>query len=258
MPPGFLDLTGRTALVTGAGQGVGESIARHLAGRGARVVVNDVRGARAIATAEALVAAGAEAVPIAADVTSYDDVRRMFAEAGPVDILVNNAGNAGAGNDFSSMASPFWESDPSTWQAFIEVNLMGVLNCTHAALPGMAERRHGRIVTVISDAGRVGEGRLAVYSAAKAGAAGFMRAIAKAGGRHLITANAIALGTVRSGTQGAEADPAADARQLAAYAIRRFGVPEDVAGLVLLLASDAGGWITGQTIPVNGGFSSAL
>ena len=123
----------------------------------------------------------------------------------------------------------------------------------------MIAKSYGRIVTVISDAGRVGEPNLEIYSGAKAGAAGFMRAIARSLGRYSITANCVALGTTRTpATAAATGNEELARRILKSYTIRRFGEPEDAANMVLFLASDASGWITGQTIPVNGGYSFAM
>jgi 3-oxoacyl-[acyl-carrier protein] reductase len=120
----------------------------------------------------------------------------------------------------------------------------------------MVESNYGRIVTVISDAGRVGEPNLAVYGGAKAGAAGFSRGLAKAVGRYGITANCVALSTINTpGIASALADPETVRKALRSYVIRRFGEPEDPARLVLFLASGAGAWITGQTYPVNGGYA---
>ncbi|MFQ5699970.1 MAG: SDR family NAD(P)-dependent oxidoreductase, partial [Myxococcota bacterium] len=137
--------------------------------------------------------------------------------------------------------------------------LYGVLNCTSAVIPGMIERNAGRLITIISDAGRVGEPGLEIYSAAKAGAAGFTRAVAKALGRYQITANCVAIGTTRTPTvAGMTENPELAKRVLRHYTIRRFGEPDDVANRVLFLASDASGWITGQTYPVNGGYSFSM
>jgi 3-oxoacyl-[acyl-carrier protein] reductase len=135
------------------------------------------------------------------------------------------------------------------------------MNCCHALLPRMVAQQRGRIVTIVSDAGRIGEARLAVYAAAKAGAAGFMRSIAREAGRYNITANCISLSTLeplldepaKSEFMASEQAKAHVAR----YVIRRFGQPEDVAAMALFLASDAAGWVTGQTYPVNGGYSFA-
>lgn len=259
-PDEFLSLKGQVAIVTGAGQGVGAQIARYLASGGAHVVVNDYFPDRADSVAQSIVAAGGDAIAIGADVRDLSSIEAMCKRAkdayGPINILINNAGNAGALGDFRSMDTPFWETDPAEWQSFLDVNLIGVMNCCHAVLPGMVEQRQGRIITIISDAGRVGEPSLAVYAAAKAGAAGLMRSLAKAVGKYLITANCVSLSTIR--VAGARSDETADARQLRDYTIRRFGTPDDVAGMVLLLSSESGSWITGQTIPINGGYSTAM
>ena len=117
----------------------------------------------------------------------------------------------------------------------------------------------GRLITVISDAGRVGEANLEIYSAAKAGAAGFMRAVARSLGRHDITANCVAIATTRTPTMaGVTENEELAKRVLKNYTIRRFGEPSDVANMVLFLASEAASWITGQTYPVNGGFSFSM
>ena len=254
-----IDLSGRTALVTGAGQGVGAAIAALLAEAGARVAVNDLVGDRAEAQAAALRVAGGDAVAAPFDVTDLDMVTDTVAGLGRVDILVNNAGNAG-GDSWPGMVA-FAETSPADWEKFLRVNLYGVMNATRAALPGMIEGGWGRVVTIISDAARVGEPKMAVYAAAKAGAAGLTRSIANEVGRHGITANNIALGTMR--TPLTEAGwVGLDEREVAArmkgYAVRRPGLPDDVAALVGYLASPAASWITGQTIPLNGGYSSAL
>jgi NAD(P)-dependent dehydrogenase (short-subunit alcohol dehydrogenase family) len=136
-----------------------------------------------------------------------------------------------------------------------------VMNCCHVAVPGMIAQGKGRIVTIVSDAGRVGEARLVAYSAAKAGAAGFVRALARETGKFGITANAISLSTLQPAMEeSALAEFLASDRakaHVARYVIRRFGVPDDVANMALFLCSDAASWITGQTYPVNGGYAFA-
>ena len=259
----LLDLKGRVALVTGAGRGVGAETSRYLAAHGARVVVNDYFGDRGEETASAIKADGGEAIAIQADVTDFESVTAIVdharPELGPVDVLVNNAGNAGA--DPSALTGrPFWETDPKEWEPFLGVNLYGVLHCCRATIPGMIEAgRGGRIVTIISDAGRVGERGLEAYSAAKAGAAGLMRALARSLGRYDITANAVAIGATRTPAVAAMTENEEMAKRvLRSYTIRRFGEPSDPAAMVTFLASAASGWITGQTYPVNGGYSVAL
>ena len=255
---GLLDLTGKIALVTGGGQGVGRATAMLLAQAGASVVVNDFHVDRAIAVAEEIEALGGVAMARQADITNLASVEAMASEAvarfGRIDILVNNAGNAGP-SDPNISPKPFWETSPEEWEPFISTNFNGVMNCCKAVLPFMTQHRGGRIITVISDAGRVGEPHLAAYSGAKAGAAGFMRAIAKAVGRFEITANCVALSTVRTPGVASMIDEGALGKILKSYVIRRLGEPSDAAGLILFLASGAAGWITGQTYPVNGGYS---
>jgi 3-oxoacyl-[acyl-carrier protein] reductase len=262
----ILDLSGRVALVTGAGQGVGRQIALHLGGAkgSGGVVVNDYVLDRAEAVAEEVRAAGGKALAVQADVSSQESVQAMVekarAELGPIGVLVNNAGNAGA-TPSPELGKPFWETGPEVWQSFIGVNFYGVINCTAAVIPGMIARQApGRIITIISDAGRWGDASMEIYAASKAGAAGFMRSVARTLGRHGITANsvAIALTATPAVRRTLEGDPERLKRQMEKYIIRRPGQPEDIANMVLFLASDASPWITGQVYPVNGGFTFAL
>jgi 2-hydroxycyclohexanecarboxyl-CoA dehydrogenase len=258
-PTRILDLTGRVALVTGAGQGVGAAIATYLAANGAAVAVNDYVAERAETVAEEIRSRGGTAIGVQGDVTDFDAVTGAVAtiarELGPVTVLVNNAGNAGA-NPPGLSGAPFWESEPSAWEPYLRVNLYGVLYCCRAVVPGMIDAGHGRLITVISDAGRMGEPRLEAYSAAKAGAAGLMRALARSLGRYRITANSVAIAfTQTPTTAGVLADERFTRKMLSNYIIRRVGEPTDPAGLVTFLASSAADWITAQTYPVNGGFS---
>jgi len=260
----ILDLGGKVTLVTGAGQGVGEQIARHFAAHdAAAVIVNDYFAERAEAVAQSIRDSGGKAFAVQADVSDAASVQRMFAQArelaGPVDVLVNNAGNLGA-TPSPDARKPFWEHGREVWDGTIEVNLYGVINCASACIPDMIERKRGRIITIISDAGRVGEPGLEVYSAAKAGAAGFMRAIARTLGRYQVTANTVAIAA--TATPAIEKrladDPERLKKMMEKYVIRRPGTPADIANMVLFLASDASAWITGQTYPVNGGFSFSM
>ena len=262
----ILDLAGRVALVTGGGQGVGRQVALDLGGAtgSGGVVVNDYVLERAESVAEEVRAAGGKALALQCDVSDHAAVKAMVAKAsaelGPIGVLVNNAGNAGA-NPSPELRRPFWETSPEVWNSFIGVNLYGVMNCTAAVIPGMIERQApGRIVTIISDAGRWGDASMEAYAAAKAGAAGFMRSVARTLGRHQITANsvAIALTATPAVERTLQGVPERLKRQMEKYIIRRPGQPQDIANMVLFLASDASSWITGQVYPVNGGFTLAL
>ena len=255
------ELNGKKVLVTGGGQGVGRGISHHLGAAGATVVVNDFVAERAQAVVEEITNAGGSAIASPFDVTDLAQVKSSIDEVGGVDILVNNAGNQGSEGGFGNI-TPFHESNPSEWNKYFAVNTFGVMNCVHAALPSMIAGAWGRIVTIISDAGRHGEPQMAPYGAAKAGAAGFMRCIAREVGRHNITANSISLGTMRtpmSEERWSNPDFAAmNKAALSAYVIRRPGLPEDVAWMVASLVSPHASWVTGQTIPVNGGYNFAL
>ena len=258
-----LDLGGQVAVVTGAGQGAGRSIALMLAAHNAGgVVVNDFVAERAEAVAAEIRAMGGKAIGVQADVGDRASVREMATRAagelGPVTILVNNAGMAGP-TAAMGVEKLFWETDPADWDRYFRTNVTGVLNCCHALLPGMVAQGHGRVVTIVSDSARVGEARLAVYAAAKAGAAGFVRSLAKEAGRFGITSNAISLSTLQPpfGGEALERFMGSDQvkAQLSRYVIRRFGQPDEVGALALFLCSDAAAWITGQTYALNGGYA---
>ena len=255
-----LDVTGRRVLVTGGGQGIGRGIVLGFAAAGAEVVVNDIDAARAGSVVDEVTAVGGRAAAAVFDVTDHAAVRRAVEDFGGVDVLVNNAGNAGVAG-FGGRG-PFAESEPADWEPFLQVNLYGAMHCARAVLPGMIERGWGRLITIVSDAGRAGDTYMAAYSAAKAGAAGLTRALAREVGRYGVTANNISLGTMRTPlSEGLWSDPdlEQEAKEiLRNYVVRRPGTPEDVAPLAVFLASDHASWITGQTYPLNGGFTFAL
>lgn len=241
----MFDLTGKQALVTGAGQGVGEGIARAVAAQGAAVAVNDVVAARAESVAAAIRAAGGSAVACPFDVTDLDQVVDGTSELGPVDILVNNAGNAGAER---MHVRSFREMEPSDWEGPIRVNLYGVLNCCKAVVGAMCERGWGRIITISSGAGTSGVGiGVAPYSAGKGGGIAFTRTLALEVARAGVTANTLAIGLM------GQPDPAVTASLAKAIPVGRTGEPADVAGACVWLASDEAAWVTGQTIQINGG-----
>lgn len=261
-----LDLGGQIAFVTGGGQGAGRAIALALARHNAGgVAVNDFVAERAEAVAAEIRALGVPACGVQADVGDIASVQlavaKATAELGPITLLVNNAGNAGP-NAQIRHEPLFWETDPAEWSRYFHTNLHGVMNCCHAILPGMVKQNRGRVVTVVSDSGRIGESRLAAYAAAKAAAAGFMRSLAKEAGRYNITCNNISLSTLEPPLPEPQRSEYLASEQakthVSRYVIRRFGKPDDVANMALFLCSDAAEWITGQTYPVNGGYSFAL
>lgn len=250
-----VDLGGRRALVTGGGSRLGAAICAALVDAGAFVFVNDILGDRAAKVAADL-GGDERARAVKADVTSPMKVRRMREETGPVDILVNNAGIPTQGFELKA----FVDTDPDDWEPMMRLNLGAVLHVTHAYVGAMVEAGWGRVVTVVSDAGRKGERFQAIYGSAKAGAMGFVRGLAAEVGQHGVTANCVSLGTMRSGhTQAAlEQLPDLEQRLSRGYVVPRLGEPSDVAPLVVLLCSDAGAWITGQVYPVDGGYAPAL
>ncbi len=242
----MFDLSGRTALVTGAGQNVGAGVARALAAQGADVLVNDLVAARAEDVAAVITASGASATPAPFDVTDLDSIRAVLRSHVPVDILVNNAGNGGA--DGMSV-KPFREMDPAEWDGPIEVNLRGVLNCVHAVINPMVEQGWGRIITISSGAGSAGVGiGVAPYSAGKGGGLGFMRSLALENARYGVTANSVSLGLMDNTGQSEMTEKLA--RTIPA---KRLGSPDDVGAICVYLASPEASWITGQTINLNGG-----
>lgn len=234
------DLTGRRALVTGAGQGVGEGIAHALADHGAAVVVNDLHAERASAVADSV--PGAVASPF--DVTDGEAVAAAVAAVGPVDILVNNAGvPEGMG------IGPFADMDPAEWPKYVELNLYGVLHCCHAVIAGMRERGWGRIVTISSGAGVSGINLgVSLYGAGKGGAIAFMRHLAIENARAGVTANCLALGLMDN-----KDNREATEHLARSVPVGRLGRPEDVGAAVVYLASDEASWITAQTIHLDGG-----
>ena len=272
-----LGLKDRVAIVTGAGRGIGRQIVLTLAGEGAKVVVNDFYEDRAKAVADEIKAAGGQAMGVRADITNFEEVTAMVKQVvdewGRVDILCNNAGNWGVvdperSGGFGGIAGLFVEMDQSGWEQWIHINLYGNFNCTRAVLDYMIEQKYGKIVNTISDAGRVGEPRQTVYSAAKAGIVGFSKALAKEVGRFCINVNCVSPGaTYTEATLGRFEDrekltPEQREREQAVYRVyplarghQRLGTPSDLANAVAFLASDRAEWITGQVLSVSGGYS---
>ena len=250
--PVRVDLSERRAVVTGAGSGIGRAVAERLAEAGAAVGVADLRKEAAEATIERIEALGGRAVSLPVDVTSWEECRGAAAQAeeelGPIDILVNGAA--------VWTVAKFLDLEPEDWAKDLAVGLAGTLHATRAFLPAMVERQRGSIVSISSDAGRVGEPNLVVYSAAKAGVVGFTKALAKEVGRFGIRVNCVAPGTTH--TPGAEGliEMWGEEKMARAYPLGRIGEPIDIANAVLFLASDLSDWVTGQVLSVSGGYST--
>lgn len=244
----MFDLTGKTALVTGASRGIGEAVARRLAAQGARTIVA-ARSVEALETLAGEIAeAGGEAHALALDLSVPGDVPAALAalpeEWRDVDVLVNNAGIT-ADNLLARMSLEDWER-------VLRTNLTGAYAVTKELLRGMMRRRWGRIVSVSSVVGLMGNVGQANYAASKAGLVGFSKSLARELGSRNITVNVVAPGYIE--TAMTEDLPEASRKELqASIALRRLGTVEDVAWTVLFLASEEAGYITGHTLNVSGG-----
>ena len=251
-----MSLAGRVAVVTGAASGIGRAIARALAREGAKVAIADLNEAGGAAVAREIETDGGTARAWRADVTDAAAVEALVAQVvkqwGGVHVLVNNAG--------WDTPMPFVETTPDFWDRILALNLRGPIACTHAVLPHMIRQAHGKIVSIASDAGRVGSSGEAVYSAAKGGIIAFTKTIAREVARHRINVNCVCPGP--SDTPLFQNEFARVGPKLAASLTRvipwgRLGTPEDVAPAVVFLASDEAGFITGQTLSVSGGLTMA-
>lgn len=261
-----LGLKDRVALITGSGGGIGRTIALAFAREGATVVINDIDDAGIAQSVSEVEAAGGRALAAKCDITNLAATHAMAAavqaSVGRIDVLVNNAALL-LGHD------TFLESDPDACDREIKVILYGTMNCARAVLPGMIERRHGKMINIVTDAARVGQERQCNYSAAKGGVISFTKSIAKEVGRHNINVNAVSPGATNSpmrqevqrqlvASLGAERAAEREERVKRNYALRRIGEPEDIANTVMFLCSDAGRHITGQILSVNGGYACLI
>lgn len=247
-----MELEHRIALVTGAGSGIGRAIAHRFAAEGASVAVTDRYGDRAMAVADEIDRAGGRAIGIAADVASAADIEAMVAATerafGPVDILVNNAG--------LSVGDTVLDIDEAAWDLNLDVVLKGAYLGARRVLPGMIERGGGVILNIASVNGLMAVGESA-YSAAKAGMISLTANMAIHFGPHNVRVNAVAPGTIRTPIWDArvQEDPAVFDKLARWYPLGRVGESEDVANAALFLCSDQASWITGVTLPVDGGLT---
>jgi 3-oxoacyl-[acyl-carrier protein] reductase len=273
----MFDLSGKVAVVTGASRGLGRQDALTLARQGADVVITDVlveddpelqRTAEAQGsmlaqvavaqgwvhsnqTAAAIRAMGRKSLAIKMDVTNREQIREAFKkvreEFGRIDILINNAATLDHVGQIPNQSYELWDRD-------VRVNLTGAFNCTKEVWPYMVEHKFGRLIFMSSVAGTLGGFGQASYSATKAGLVGLAKTAALEGGRHNITANAIAPGIIESeaGKAAADTNPMYE-RFKARTVFKRFGQPDDIANTIAFLCSDEAGYITGSVIEVAGG-----
>lgn len=263
-----LELNNKTAIVTGGASNIGKAIAEGFAEEGANVVVADVDKKQAERVVKELNKMGdGDAIFIHADVTDAKQIEQMAAQTlerfGQIDILVNNAG--WTANDL------FLNKPVSDFEREIAINLWGPINCIRAVAPSMIDRSYGKIITIGSDAGRVGEYNEAVYSACKGGVISLSKALAREFGKYNLNVNVVCPGLTlpeSADDAGAQSlwhkdshqsrifqDDAVLAKVVRRYPLRRHGVPSDIVPLVLLLASDKSSYITGQVVSVSGGYA---
>lgn len=246
----MFQLQGQTALITGAGRGMGVGIAKALGEQGATVLINDLFPDRAEEVAKQLRDQGLNAVAAPFDITDLSAVREtvknLEKDFDGLDILVSNAGVPSDGMGYKK----FLESTPEDWQKFVSLNMFGLMNLCHSIVPGMVERKYGRVVAITSESWRAGLPMgIAAYAASKAGAVGFIRHLAAETGRAGVTVNALSLGTMNNWDS--------DALAKKTCFVPRAGSPEDVGAGVTYFASREASWVTGQVLPLNGGSLTA-
>jgi NAD(P)-dependent dehydrogenase (short-subunit alcohol dehydrogenase family) len=242
----MFELTGQTAIVTGAATGIGEAIARRLARAGATIAVADLNVEGAAAVAESI---GGESFAIPIDISRSDSVNQAVADVlsrrREIDILVNNAGLGGK-------AAPLWEQTDEDWQRIIAVNMTGVFNCCRAVITHMRDRKYGRIVSIASIAGKEGNPNMTGYSATKAAVIGFTKSLAKEVAREGICVNSVAPAVIRTKILD-QLTPAAVEYMTERIPMRRTGTPEEIAAVVHFLASPDCSFVTGQCYDASGG-----
>lgn len=243
-----MNLNGKVALVTGAGQGIGKVIAIKLAKSGASVVLNDLNRESLTAVANEIESSGGKALPMEANVVNMEDVQDMVdkivQELNGIHILVNNAG--------ITRDALLLRMSVDDWDSVLDVNLKGVFNCTKSVLKYMSKQKEGNIINIASIVGVMGNAGQANYAASKAGVIGFTKTVAKEYAKRGIKANAIAPGFIATAMTNELSDKVKE-EMMKQIPMGKLGTPEDVADAVLFLASDASSYITGQVININGG-----
>ncbi len=249
-------LKDKVIIITGGGGGIGGATCKRFAEEGTKVAVLDRNLEAAQVVADAITTAGGTARAFACDITDRTGVDAAIAAVevslGPIDILVNNAG--------WDVFKPFTKTVPDEWARLIAINLTGALNMHHAVLPGMAERKAGRIINISSDAARVGSSGEAVYAACKGGLVAFSKTIAREHARHNITVNVVCPGPTDTALFADYKEGAGNPEKLVeafrrAIPLGRIGEPSDLPGMIAFFASDDAAYITGQVISVSGGLT---
>jgi 2-hydroxycyclohexanecarboxyl-CoA dehydrogenase len=247
-----MDFANKTAVVTGAGSGIGRATAQALARAGAQVVLADIDSASGEASAGALRDQALQARYMHVDMTDPDSISAFAAavqaQCGAVDVLVNAAG--------WGRTAPFVEGTSEFWNKLVALNFVGPMQLTKALLPAMMERGSGHIVNIASDAGRVGSLGETVYAGAKGGLIAFTKSLAREAARYHINVNCVCPGPTDTPLMAAVPDKVKDAL-IKAIPMRRLGKPEEVADAVVFFASDRASYITGQVLSVSGGLTMA-